>query len=159
MNPDSVSFVLNGKDVTASAEAGAFLLDLVRELGMTGAKEGCGEGECGSCTVMLDGVAVRSCIVFAHAAAGSRVETVESLGAAGSLHPLQQAFHHQAAVQCGYCTPGLLMQAKALLEENPDPSADEIRSALSGNICRCTGYQSIVAAVQAAAAQLRAKRP
>ena len=156
---ETVHLRINGSDVARPAEGGAFLLDLLRDLGLTAAKEGCGEGECGSCTVLMDGIAVRTCLVFAHAAEGACVETVESLAADGVLHPLQKAFHDGGAVQCGYCTPGLLMQAKALLAENPDPTDDEIRFALAGNLCRCTGYQPIVAAVRSAAAEQRKTAP
>jgi carbon-monoxide dehydrogenase small subunit len=150
---ETVHLGINGSDVARPAEGGTFLLDLLRDFGLTAAKEGCGEGECGSCTVLMDGVAVRACLVFAHAAEGCSIDTVEGLARDGALHPLQKAFHEGGAVQCGYCTPGLLMQAKALLAENPDPTDEEIRFALAGNLCRCTGYQPIVAAVRSAAAE------
>jgi carbon-monoxide dehydrogenase small subunit len=146
---------VNGVERQASANPGDFLLDTLRGLGLSAAKEGCGEGECGSCTVVMDGVAVRSCLVFSHAAAGCTIDTAEGLGEGGVMHPLQRAFHDHGAVQCGYCTPGLLMQAKALLAANADPSDEEIRFALAGNLCRCTGYQTIVAAVRSAAAEMR----
>lgn len=147
---------VNGADLKTAAPTGEFLLDSLRRLGFTGAKEGCGEGECGACTVLVDGLAARACMVFSHAVSGSRIETIEGLDDDGELHPLQKAFDDLNAVQCGYCTPGLIMQAKELLERNPNPSEDEIRFALAGNLCRCTGYRTIVEAVRGAASQIRA---
>jgi carbon-monoxide dehydrogenase small subunit len=122
-------------------------------LGLTGTKEGCGVGECGACSVILDGNLVNSCMVLTAQCDGSRVETVEGLGTAEKLHPLQQAFIDYNAVQCGFCTPGMLMAAKALLDKNPHPTEAEIRQGLSGVLCRCTGYKQIVDAVKAAAGE------
>ena len=146
-----IKFVLNG--VPASAEVGKkiSLLHLLREqLGLTGAKEGCGVGRCGSCTVIVDGRAVRSCVFPAWRVDGSDVLTIEGLAKDGELDALQSSFIENNAVQCGFCTPGMIMQAKALLMANPDPSEDEIRKAISGNLCRCTGYANIVKAIKSA---------
>jgi carbon-monoxide dehydrogenase small subunit len=143
---------LNGKDVRVEIAPCATLVYVLREqLGLTGTKIGCEEGECGACTVLVDGAPVDSCIYPAMKAAGRRVLTVEGLAQADELHPIQRAFIEQGAVQCGYCTPGLLLTALALLEQNPHPSEDEIRRAISGNLCRCTGYLKIIRAIQAAA--------
>jgi len=142
---------VNGKDVTLEIEPDELLVEVLRDrLGLTGTKVGCEEGECGACTVLLDGKAVVSCLLPAMKAQGRKVETVEGLAAEGKLHPLQQAFIDCGAVQCGYCTPGMLMSAKALLDENPSPCEEEIREAISGNLCRCTGYRKIVEAIKAA---------
>lgn len=131
------------------------LLQVLRDdLGLTGTKEGCGEGDCGACTVIMDGKAVNSCLVLAAEAEGKAVVTVEGLVKDGKLHPLQQAFVDEGAVQCGFCTPGMLMSAKALLDVNPSPTEAEIRTTLSGNLCRCTGYVRIVSAVQKAAVEM-----
>ncbi|HUE13731.1 MAG TPA: (2Fe-2S)-binding protein [Planctomycetaceae bacterium] len=128
------------------------LLEVLRDvLGLTGTKEGCSNGNCGACTVLLDGRAVDSCLVLAVEVAGCRVETIEGLATADQLHPLQQAFLEHAALQCGICTPGFIMSAKAMLETNPQPSEEAIRFGLAGNLCRCTGYDKIVRAVQSAA--------
>lgn len=141
---------LNGQDVQVSVEASATLAHVLREqLGLTGTKLGCEEGECGACTVLLDGRPVNSCIYPALKAAGRRVLTIEGLSADGDLHPLQRAFVEHGAVQCGYCTPGVILSAAALLTENPHPTEEEIRRAISGNLCRCTGYLKIVQAIQA----------
>ena len=127
------------------------LLELLREdAGWTGTKEGCGEGDCGSCTVLLDGQPVNACLVLASEADGKEVLTVEGLSREWELHPLQQAFVEEGAVQCGFCIPGMLLAAKALLDENPSPTEAEIRSAIAGNLCRCTGYVRIVQAIQSA---------
>jgi carbon-monoxide dehydrogenase small subunit len=132
------------------------LLTVLRdELGLTGTKKGCEEGECGACTVLVEGVPILSCLTPALKHNGRRVQTVEGLGEKGRVHPLQEAFIETGAVQCGYCTPGMLMSAKALLEENPSPSAEEIASHLSGNLCRCTGYVKIMEAVQLAGRKMK----
>lgn len=148
----TITFLLNGEPQTVTVRHGDTLLEVLRkDLGLKGTKYGCGHGDCGACTVLLDGRAVPSCLVLAVRVDGHRVETVEGLEREGKLHPLQEAFLREGAVQCGYCTPGMLMSAKALLDENPRPSEEEVRLGLAGNLCRCTGYQKIVRAVLAAA--------
>lgn len=140
---------LNGQDATVEIQVSDTLAHVLRErLGLTGTKIGCEEGECGACTVLVDGKAVDSCIYPAMKAAGRRVLTVEGLAHNDELHPLQRAFLEHGAVQCGYCTPGVLLSAVALLEQNPHPSETEIRRAISGNLCRCTGYTKIVEAIK-----------
>ncbi len=150
-------FTVNGEAASVRARADWSLLRVLREgLGLTGAKEGCGAGECGACTVLVDGAAVNSCLFPALEVAGRRVVTIEGLAAPdGRLHPIQQAFVDHGAVQCGYCTPGMVLSAKALLDRSPEPDAGAIQTALAGNICRCTGYTQIIGAVQAAAKTLR----
>jgi carbon-monoxide dehydrogenase small subunit len=148
---ESLTMLLNGEEVTMHIEPDALLADVLREhLGLTGTKEACGEGECGACTVLLDGRPVTSCLVPALKAQGREVGTVEGLASGGELHPLQKSFIEHGAVQCGYCTPGMLMSAKALLDRNPHPTEEEIKEAISGNLCRCTGYVKIVEAIKAA---------
>ena len=148
---------VNGASYPVDIEPHRSLLSVLRtELGLAGSKEGCDDSECGACMVLLDGRPVNSCSYLALQAEGREVTTVEGLSSNGELHPLQRQFLEQGGVQCGFCTPGMLISAKALLDQNPDPSEDEIRIALSGNLCRCTGYQGIVRAVQAAAAELSA---
>ena len=148
----TIRFVLNGRPATVDAPPAARLLDVLRgPLGLTGTKEGCGEGECGSCTVLLDGAPVNACLVLAGQVEGRAVTTVEGLGESGRLSPLQEAFVREGGVQCGICTPGFLVTAEALLASIPLPGETDIREALSGNLCRCTGYQRIVEAVRAAA--------
>ncbi|GAB6171260.1 (2Fe-2S)-binding protein [Paradesulfitobacterium aromaticivorans] len=140
---------VNGKTYSLEVDPESRLLDVLREeLGLTGAKEGCGEGECGACTVILDDLAVNSCLVLAVQARGKKILTVEGLAENGELDRMQQAFIDNGAIQCGYCTPGMLMSAKALLLREPNPTEEEIRTALSGNLCRCTGYVNIVNAVK-----------
>jgi len=147
----SLTMTLNGEEVTIEVRPDALLVDVLRDqLELTGTKEACGEGECGACTVLLDGEPVTSCLVPALKAQGREVMTVEGLASGGELHPLQKAFIEHGAVQCGYCTPGMLMSAKALLDRNPHPTEGEIRQAISGNLCRCTGYVKIVEAIKAA---------
>lgn len=147
----SLTFRLNGQEVTVEIRADALLVDVLRDqLGLTGTKEACGDGECGACTVLLDGDPVTSCLIPALKAQGREVMTVEGLVCEGELHPLQKAFVDHGAVQCGYCTPGMLMSAKALLDRNPHPSEADIKTAISGNLCRCTGYVKIVEAIKAA---------
>jgi carbon-monoxide dehydrogenase small subunit len=152
-----LTLVVNGEEHVVNAAPTATLLSVLRnELGLTGTKEGCNEGECGACTVLVDGVAVDSCLLVAQSVNGSDVRTVEGLsGANEPLAPLQQQFVDTGGVQCGFCTPGFLMTLTAFLDEHPTPSDDEIRDAIAGNICRCTGYSQIVEAVQAVAGGAR----
>jgi aerobic carbon-monoxide dehydrogenase small subunit len=169
-----LEFELNGKQTRVEAEPTLRALDLLRNvLGLTGTKEGCGRGECGACTILLDGKPVNSCLLYAAKLQGRRVTTIEGLTAedgtedgaedgstpadSPNLHPLQEAFLCEGAVQCGFCTPGMILSAKSLLDQNPDPQEWEIEEALSGNLCRCTGYRKIVKAVQRAAAELRSR--
>lgn len=151
-----VQLKVNGRDVAAEITPVMSLASCLRtELGLTGTKLSCEVGECGSCTVLLDGKPVTSCLVPAAQAAGRSVETVEGLASDGSLHPLQEAFIKLNAVQCGFCIPGMIMAAKAILEKKADPTPEEVRFILSGNLCRCTGYQKIVEAVLLAAQEMR----
>ncbi len=144
--------IVNGVPRRIAVEPRRTLADMLREdLGLTGTNLGCEHGACGACTVLVNGQSVRGCLMFAVQTDGCEVQTVEGLAADGEMHPLQQAFWEQQGLQCGFCTPGVLMSACELLKQNPDPSEEEIRHALSGNICRCTGYQHIVAAVRQAA--------
>jgi carbon-monoxide dehydrogenase small subunit len=146
-----VQILVNGERRTASVEPQTTLLELLREAwNLTGTKRGCDEGDCGACTVLLDGEAVNSCLVLAVRAHGHEVTTIEGLGTEEDLHPLQAAFIQHGAIQCGFCGPGMLLAAKALLDGNPNPSGAEVREALSGNLCRCTGYSKIVDAVLSA---------
>jgi carbon-monoxide dehydrogenase small subunit len=152
-----VTVTVNGTARSASVETRLLLVHFIREtLGLTGTHIGCDTTSCGACAVLLDGTPVKSCTVLAVQADGRAVETVEGLAPAGGLHPIQEGFHEEHGLQCGYCTPGMMLVSKALLAENPDPSEEEIRWAISGNICRCTGYQNIVKAVQHAAARMKA---
>jgi len=147
---------VNGEPVELLCEPQATLLEVLRdELGLTGTKEGCATGECGACSVILDGRLVCSCLVLGVELEGRSVQTIEGIAAAERLHPLQQKFLEHEAVQCGICTPGLIVAAKALLDRNPHPSEEEVRLGLAGNLCRCTGYDKVVRAVLAAAADLR----
>ena len=151
-----VSTTINGDTVEFACDPHESLLDVLRNrLGLSGAKEGCGTGDCGACSVQVDGRVVCSCLVLGVEAEGREIETVEGLATGTELHPLQSKFLEHAALQCGVCTPGFLMAAKALLEKNPDPSEEEIRFGLAGNLCRCTGYDKIVRAVQDAAKVMR----
>jgi aerobic carbon-monoxide dehydrogenase small subunit len=154
-----IQFRLNGKAVGRDVPTHRLLLDLLRdEIGMTGTKEGCGTGDCGACTVFLNGKPVNSCLVLSAELEGADIVTIEGLKIGAELHPIQKTFLQDGGAQCGYCTPGMLMMSKALLDENPNPTEEDIRFALSGNLCRCTGYAKIVEAVQDAAAIIRAKR-
>lgn len=147
-----IQLTVNGQPVDAAVEPNRTLLQFLREdLGLTGTKHGCGLGDCGACTVILDGQAVNSCLVLAIHANGREVLTIEGLAENGKLHPIQQAFVDKGSIQCGFCTPGMILSAKALLDTNPNPTEQEIRMAISGNLCRCTGYQKIVEAIGEAA--------
>ncbi len=147
----TIRFTLNGEPTTVEVAADASVLHLLRErLGLRGTKEGCGMGECGACTIVVDGRAVNACLMFAPQLDGREVLTVEGLHGTGGLHPLQQAFVDHHGVQCGFCTPGVLMSAHALLRENPQAGRDDIVAAISGNLCRCTGYRNMVTAIEAA---------
>jgi aerobic-type carbon monoxide dehydrogenase small subunit (CoxS/CutS family) len=151
-----VRLTVNGEERRGIAEPRTLLVDFLRhELGLTGTHVGCEQGVCGACTVRLGGEAVRSCLLFAVQAEGSSIETVEGMARGDELHPIQQSFHEMHGLQCGFCTPGLLLATAALLEETPSPTEAEIRVGLSGNICRCTGYVGVVAAVQEAARKLQ----
>ena len=152
-----ITLTINGAARTVQVESRTLLVHALRdELNLTGTHIGCDTSQCGACTVLLDGRAVKSCTVLAVQAEGHQITTIEGLGADGGLHPLQQAFWDKHGLQCGFCTPGMIMTAVDLLSNNPDPSEAEIRHAIEGNLCRCTGYQNIVAAIQSAAATLRA---
>jgi aerobic-type carbon monoxide dehydrogenase small subunit (CoxS/CutS family) len=149
----TIRFTVNGKARSVDTDPERPLLDLLREdLGLTGTKYGCGEGQCGACTVLLDGKPVRSCITRARSAAGTKITTIEGLAAGEKLHPVQQAFVDEGAMQCGYCTPGMVLGAVALLGRNPKPTEAEIVEGMNGHLCRCNGYARIVAAVKRASA-------
>ncbi|MGA1181128.1 MAG: (2Fe-2S)-binding protein [Marivivens sp.] len=151
-----VTTTVNGDEVEFLADPRETLLDCLRDkLGMTGAKEGCGTGDCGACSVTVDGRLVCSCLVLGVEAQGKKIETVEGMAEGEKLHPLQRKFIEHAALQCGICTPGILVAAKALLAQNPDPTEEEVRYWLAGNLCRCTGYDKIIRAVLDAAAEMR----
>lgn len=153
-----MQITLNGHRMTLACAAHRLLLDLLRDdLGLTGTKEGCGTGDCGACTALLNGKPVNTCLILAGELDGADIVTIEGLRSGPALHPLQRAFIDACGAQCGYCTPGMLMMSKALLDENPDPTEAEIRFALAGNLCRCTGYVKIVQAVREAARALRAQ--
>jgi carbon-monoxide dehydrogenase small subunit len=149
-----LTMIVNGKRVTVQIESDELLVDVLRDrLDLIGTKIGCSEGECGACTVIMDGQAVLSCLIPAMRAHGRQVTTIEGLSDGDTLHPLQQAFVEHGAVQCGYCTPGFIMSAKALLDENQHPSRDEIKETIAGNLCRCTGYVKIIEAIESVADQ------
>ena len=151
-----VQFTINGEQVEVEVEPRETLLQATRDkLNLKGTKEACGQGECGACTVLMDGTPVYSCLILAVEAEGKDILTVEGLAEGEKLHPLQEAFRDYGAVQCGFCTPGMLLTAKALLDENPQPTEDVVREAIAGNICRCTGYVKIVEAIQAAGERVR----
>ncbi len=152
----TIQLTINGDPVEAAVSPNQTLVQFLRDdLGLTGTKHGCGLGDCGACTVILDGKAVNSCLVLAVQANGGEILTIECLAENGVLHPLQQAFVDKGAIQCGFCTPGMILSAKALLDEKPNPTELEIRTAISGNLCRCTGYQKIVEAIDEAAKVIR----
>ena len=154
-----VTTTVNGDTAEFLCEPGESLLDALRgRLQLTGSKEGCGSGDCGACTVMLDGEMVCSCLVFAAEAEGRRIDTVEGVADGSELHPVQRKFLEHGALQCGFCTPGFIVSTRALLDRTPDPSESEIRYWLAGNLCRCTGYDKIVRAVQDAAREMRQER-
>ncbi len=154
----NLKFKLNGEKVSVKTEAGVRLIDLLRNnFGLTGTKEGCGVGECGACTVLMNKKAVNSCLVLAGQLAGASIETIESLAEGEMLHPLQRNFLEHGAVQCGYCTPGMILSAYALLDENPSPDEEEIKEAIAGNLCRCTGYKQIMDSIKATADELNSK--
>ena len=147
-----LAFTVNGVPRTVDVHPLKRLLDVIREdLRLTGSKEGCGEGECGACTVLLDGESVKSCTVLAAQASGHEITTVEGLARHGEMHPVQRAFHTEHGLQCGFCTPGMVMAIVSLLKENPHPTEEQVRTGLEGNLCRCTGYHNIVRAALAAA--------
>jgi len=156
-----VSFEFNGNKMTMSVEDHWTLLYLVREvLGCTGTKEGCGSGECGACTVIVDGAAVNSCLYLAAEIDGKQLVTIEGLASGdGRLHPLQQSFVENGGIQCGFCSPGMIMSAKALLDENPNASEEEIKEAIAGNLCRCTGYIQIIDSIKSVSGHYRADQP
>jgi aerobic carbon-monoxide dehydrogenase small subunit len=159
MSKQRTAAIVNGDPVEFLSDPGQTLLDILRdELHLTGSKEGCGSGDCGACSVIMDGRLVCSCLVLAAEVEGCRVETIEGLSTGSTLHPLQQKFLDHAALQCGFCTPGILMASKALLDANPNPTETEARYWLAGNLCRCTGYDKIIKAVLDAAAELRQDR-
>lgn len=156
MTKAHVQAIINGDNVEFLADTRSSLLDCLRdEVGLIGSKEGCGTGDCGACSVMLDGELVCSCLVLGVEADGKEIETIEGMAHGDQLHPLQRKFIEHAALQCGFCTPGFLVAAKALLEKNPNPSESEIRYWLAGNLCRCTGYDKIIRAVMDAAEEMR----
>lgn len=160
MSSIAVSTTINDDDVEFLCQPNETLLDVLRNrLGLMGAKEGCGTGDCGACSTIMDGRVVCSCLVLGAEAQGRTIETIEGMAKGSDLHPLQRKFIEHAALQCGICTPGFLMAAKALLEVNPDPTESQIRFWLAGNLCRCTGYDKIVRAVQDTAAELRGDTP
>ena len=158
MNTHHISMMVNGQKVDADVEPRLLLVHFLREtLNLTGTHIGCDTTSCGACTVLWNGKPVKSCTVLAVQADGGEIKTVEGLAQNGTLHPIQQGFHEMHGLQCGYCTPGMMMTAVSLLEENPDPTEDEIRWGISGNLCRCTGYVNIVKAIQYAGEKMRAQ--
>jgi len=149
---EHIEFTVNGEPVELDLEPRTLLLDVLRdELSLTGTHAACEQGACGACTVLLDGIGVRSCLMFGVQAAGTAVTTIEGVGAPGAMHPLQQAFHEQHGLQCGFCTPGMVLTAMELLRRNPHPTREEIEAGMAGNLCRCTGYAGIVDAIEVAA--------
>ncbi len=153
-----IQLKINGQNFEVDVEPTARLLDVLRDLGFVGVKEGCGTGECGACTVLLNGKSILSCLLFAVQADGKEIITVEGLAQGNKLHPVQEAFIEHGAVQCGYCIPGFIMSSVYLLSNNPKPTREEIREELSGNLCRCTGYVKIIDAVEAAAKKLEGQQ-
>lgn len=156
MGKEIAQFKVNGNDVELIIEPHMLLIDVIRDgLGLTGTKYACGAGDCGACTVLIDGKPAFSCLTLAVTAKGKDILTIEGMSKSGELHPIQQAFVDRGAVQCGFCTPGMVLSTKALLDENPAPTNDEIRTGLAGNLCRCTGYVKIIDAVESAADTMR----
>ncbi len=156
MNLTTLQFVLNGEETAIVVDTSDMLVDVLRErMLLTGTKKGCGKGECGACTVIMNGAAVNSCMIPALKAMGSVVETIEGIGTLEKLHPLQESFMDEGAIQCGFCTPGMIMSAKALLDSQPHPDGKQIREAIAGNICRCTGYVKIKKAILSASEKLK----
>ena len=152
----AITLNVNGKDYPLEVKPNEILLNVLRDrLGLMGTKYGCGIGECGACTVLLDGKAILSCQTLAFTVDGKQITTIEGLERGGELHPLQQAFIDEGAVQCGYCTPGMILSAKALLDVNSDPSNEEIKQSIRGNLCRCTGYTNIVRAIKTASVEIK----
>jgi carbon-monoxide dehydrogenase small subunit len=153
----AIHFILNGREVSVEVESHKMLLQVLRDdFQLTGTKDGCGQGECGACTVLVDDMSIDSCLYPAFEVEGKSVTTIEGLvGEGNKLHPIQEAFVENGGVQCGFCTPGMIMSAKALLDENPDPTDEEIRKGISGNLCRCTGYVQILDSIRKAAKSLK----
>jgi len=150
---------INGDHYELKVKPNTLLLDLLRnEVGLTGTKRGCDTGECGACTVLIDGLAVNSCLVLAAEVNGKNITTIEGLAKNGKLHPLQESFMEEGASQCGFCTPGMILSAKALLDKNPNPTEEEIKIAISGNLCRCTGYKKIIKAINSAAHKMNCQK-
>jgi carbon-monoxide dehydrogenase small subunit len=158
MKKQLLTITVNGNEIDVGVTPNTTLLEVLRDdLGFTGVKEGCSEGVCGACTVLMNGAPIRSCLTLALEAEGASITTIEGLASRGQLHPVQQAFIDQGAVQCGFCTPGMILSSKALLDRSPHPTDDEIKTALAGNFCRCTGYKKILDAVRSVATQSAAK--
>lgn len=154
-----IEFTINGKKRKISVKPNDLLLNVLREdLGLKGTKYGCGTGECGACTVLMDGKPVLSCLILAVSMDKKNITTIEGIGTDEKLHPLQQAFVETGAIQCGYCIPGMILSAKALLDKSPSPTEDEIKSAIKGNLCRCTGYVKIIESIQLAAKRMRGEK-
>jgi len=158
MKKQLLTMTVNGNEIDVAVTPNTTLLEVLRDdLGFTGVKEGCSEGVCGACTVLMNGAPIRSCLTLALEAEGASVTTIEGIASRGQLHPVQQAFIDQGAVQCGFCTPGMILSSKALLDRSPHPTDEEIKTALAGNFCRCTGYKKILDAVRSVATQSTAK--
>lgn len=154
-----ITLNVNNNDHTLQVKPSATLLDIIREdLGLIGAKEGCGEGECGACTIIMDGMAVNACLILAVEANGKKITTIEGLANGEQLHPIQKAFVDVGGLQCGFCTPGMIISTKVLLDKNQNPTDEEIRKGLEGNFCRCTGYTKIIQSVRAAAEMIKERR-